>query len=432
MEHIFDKKTQLDDFSFLDELDVVALDDDNIENIENTEKYLKEKRRNYDEVASNKYFLDIGGIPLLEKEEEEFYSKKIMSEKIDIMVRLLEFPNFVKRLEEDCTRNLNETMYISGSGAKNKENRKRTLGIILKIIDLLNNNRKSKKLQIMVCKYLYEINFKQTFINKIANEAHKKYGYLPKILDNIEKIKLHGEHIIFYRNKFIDPNLRLVVSVAKKYMNKGLNFLDLIQEGNVGLMKAIERFDSRRGFKFSTYATYWIRQSILKALKTKVRLIKLPVHIIDSLNNYYSKINQLSNDYGRRLTIDEISNEIDIPPAKVLKILNIKRIISLETPINTSDGVNTIGIFFKSEEKTPLDFALDNSVSEWLGGVLQCLPTVEENIIRMKFGIGMMQQTEEEIAEINDLTVKNVNDIINNSISLLRKPRMFKKLQEIK
>jgi RNA polymerase primary sigma factor len=157
------------------------------------------------------------------------------------------------------------------------------------------------------------------------------------------------------------------------------------------------------------------------------------VHIIEALNQYYSQINHLIGKYGRRLTIDEISKEINIPKTKVRKILGIKRIISLETPIKDGESdCNSISIFFKSNEKDPYEHASEGSDNKLLSNVLEKLPVVEEEIIRMKFGIGSERHEEDEIAYKKDLTVRNVNEIVNRAISLLRKPYIFKQLQDLK
>lgn len=423
----------VDQFDFLDDIDI--LDADDYErydfDVDNTELDHKDKEQSElnEEYIGNNYFREIGGISLLDKSEEEFYCKKINQEKTVMIMIVISLPNFVQKLSNDCIHSLNETLYINGNGAKNKENRERTKTIIVRVIDLIQKNPNNTEL---ILQHMRSLNFRQTFVNRIVGEAKKKYGYLPDISEKIEQIEDCVNRIYFYRNKFIDPNLRLVVSIAKKFLNKGLSFLDLIQEGNIGLMKAIERFDSERGFKFSTYATYWIRQSILKSLKTKARLIKLPVHIIETLNKYYSKINLLVGKYGRALGFEEIAKEIKIPVSKVKKIMDIKRIISIDTPINSSDGENTIEIFFSSNEKDPSQIMCDTTVTELIINSMSNLMNIEEQILRKRFGIGMMQCDDCEIAQELDITMKIVEDVVEKSISFLRKPQAIKKLQELR
>lgn len=265
-------------------------------------------------------------------------------------------------------------------------------------------------------------------ILEIAREVGIDITTFKQLVSEVQK----GERIASKAKKeMIEANLRLVISIAKKYANRGLQFLDLIQEGNIGLMKAVDKFEYRRGYKFSTYATWWIRQAITRSIADQARTIRIPVHMIETINKILRTSRQIIHDMGREPTPEEIAAKLSMPIEKVRKVLKIaKEPMSLENPVGDDEG-SILGDFIEDKNAVqPLDAAILSNLREITTRVLSSLTPREERVLRMRFGIGMnTDHTLEEVGQQFRVTRERIRQIEAKALRKLRHPSRSKKLR---
>lgn len=279
------------------------------------------------------------------------------------------------------------------------------------------------KEQILECSYK---------IDKIKIIIGLEIDKFNELLREIKKAKREEDQA---KKEMISANLRLVISIAKKYTNRGLQFLDLIQEGNIGLMKAVDKFEYKKGFKFSTYSTWWIRQSMTRAIADQSKTIRIPIHMVETINKISKTSRQLTQELGRNPTTEEIANKLLVPADKIRKVLaNTKDPVSLDSPLGSDEGDSVVGNFIEDVKVvSPFKATAYNNLKEITASLLSNLTPREERVLRMRFGIGMdTDHTLEEVGKQFSVTRERIRQIEAKALRKLQHPKRIAKLEQFR
>jgi RNA polymerase primary sigma factor len=361
--------------------------------------------------------------------------KKIQSTLVDNFKNLQLAPNVVEELVQSHYKENKKIVSLEGvllrSAMDNKISREEFLKYYIgneinpKFESFLNENPLWKS---FFKKFKSDFNEIRERLVEFSKKIGLSVGEFKKLVSRIQKGERESR---IAKKEMVEANLRLVISIAKKYTNRGLQFLDLIQEGNIGLMKAVDKFEYRRGYKFSTYATWWIRQAITRSIADQARTIRIPVHMIETINKIVRTQRQIMSEFGREPTPEELAKKLAMPLEKVRKVLKIaKEPVSLETPVGDEED-SSLGDFIEDKNALqPLDTAIQSNLGESTTKILASLTPREERVLRMRFGIGMnTDHTLEEVGLQFSVTRERIRQIEAKALRKLKHPSRSKQLK---